>query len=134
MQQQKHKMLCPRCQRRLGRHVAVRVERELGSQPSLREILDAVCEDFEIDAEAVRRGGRNRELATVRACVCFLARELTLATFVEIGRLLNRHHTSALAGQRRIARQLAREKTLAGRLRRIRFALGYAEEAASCER
>lgn len=88
------------------------IQRHAGSPagPSLEEIKRAVCEVYEITRAVLDSGSRLRQHCEARHVTMHLARDLTDKSYPQIGRALgNRHHTSCMHGDRKIAERLSGE-------------------------
>lgn len=71
---------------------------------TLTAIERAVCEAFELDAQALRSGGQTRSISEPRMLAMYLSRQLTSSAFSEIARHYGgRSHTTALAANRKVA-------------------------------
>ena len=96
-----------------GRRFTSRHEdlRDIAPTVSLREVIIAVCERFKITPQNLLGRGRHREFSKPRHMVCLLAHELTYQSLCDIGRAMDRDHTTILHGVKatRLAMQKDRE-------------------------
>ena len=65
-------------------------------EPSLRDILEAVIAVTGIKAIEIKSPHRAVRITRARAIIVFIARSMTSKSFPQIGRFLNRDHTTAL--------------------------------------
>jgi chromosomal replication initiation ATPase DnaA len=73
--------------------------------PSLRDILDLVCEEMGVDKVDLLSKRRTMNLTMPRQICSYLAKTTTLRSLPEIGRFLGgRDHTTILHGVRKIER------------------------------
>ena len=95
-----------------GRRFVSRHEdlRDIAPAVSLREVIIAVCERFKITPQNLLGRGRHREFSKPRHMVCLLAHELTYQSLCDIGRAMDRDHTTILHGVK--ATRLASRKIL----------------------
>jgi hypothetical protein len=92
--------------------------------PRLAEILRATAARYELPVNDILSERRNHRVSLARHAGMFLARELTLKTFPEIGRAFGgRDHTTVLHAVRRIERKLPFDGELAADIAHIRFAV-----------
>lgn len=73
----------------------------------LHELIEAVCRAFNTTPPVMR--GYERDDAHVvlaRMVVCYLARELTTASFPRIGRTMQRDHTTIMTARTRLIAKL----------------------------
>lgn len=68
----------------------------------VRDVERAVCLRFNITPEVMRSPVRTRRIARARQIAYFLAREMTNASYPQIGRHFRRDHTTAISGRRRV--------------------------------
>lgn len=74
---------------------------------SIGDIAKAVCDHFRVEIEPVRSACRRASLVQARQLAMFLARELTTAPLVEIGRFFgNRDHTTVLYAIRKVEEEI----------------------------
>jgi hypothetical protein len=69
---------------------------------SVRNIITATAAYFELPAESLTGPGMNRRLSNPRQVAFHIAREITRKSYPEIGDVFNRHHTTIMAGCKRI--------------------------------
>lgn len=60
------------------------------------QILEVVCDHFDVSEKEVRGPVRERHLVVARHLLCYLAKHFTPLTLVSIGNRLNRDHTSVI--------------------------------------
>lgn len=71
---------------------------------TVRDIETAVCARFKLTKAELRSPARIRKISRPRQIAMFLARELTPASYPQIGRVLGgREHTTIMHGRKRIA-------------------------------
>jgi chromosomal replication initiator protein len=69
----------------------------------LREVERAVCQLFQIDAEAIKSESRARALAYPRMLAMYLARKHTGAPYSEIGRYFGgRNHSTVISAEKKV--------------------------------
>jgi hypothetical protein len=92
--------------------------------PRLIDILCATAARYDMPVNDILSERRNHRIALARHAGMYLARELTLKTFPEIGRAFGgRDHTTVLHGVRRIEAKLPFDGELAADIAHIRFAV-----------
>jgi chromosomal replication initiator protein len=70
---------------------------------ALRDVERAVCQLFQVEAEALRSDGRARALAYPRMVAMYLARKHTGAAYSEIGRYFGgRNHSTVIAAEKKV--------------------------------
>jgi chromosomal replication initiation ATPase DnaA len=105
----------------LGKLVAT----EGDDKPRFGEIIDAVCEYYEITKNDVLSSRRTGDLVMPRQIICYLGRHLTGMSFPQMGRRLGgRDHTTALHGANKIQRMLADNETLADDINVLEMKIG----------
>jgi len=67
-----------------------------GRRRSLEEIIDLVARAYSLDADMLRSRSRRRRITRPRQLAMYLCRRYTDASLAEIGRALQRDHTSVL--------------------------------------
>ena len=86
--------LCDNCTVKMRqRIVALQQTTALGSK--MRRIIDEVCTDERTSLKELIEGGNHRALVDIRMRIAYRAREAGYS-LSQIGRALNRHHTSVL--------------------------------------
>ncbi len=92
--------------------------------PRLVEILRVTAARYDVPVSAVLSERRDHRVTLARHAAMYLARELTLKSFPEIGRAFGgRDHTTVLHGVRRIEAKLPFDSDLAADIAHIRFAV-----------
>jgi chromosomal replication initiator protein len=75
------------------------------AQPSLHEIIAVVCRYYGLPQKQIKSGSRKQSLVIARATAIYLARELTLASYEQIGHALGgRDHTTVMHNHKKIDR------------------------------
>jgi chromosomal replication initiator protein len=70
---------------------------------ALRDVERAVCQLFEVDAEALKSEGRTRALTYPRMMAMYLARKHTGAAYSEIGRYFGgRNHSTVISAEKKV--------------------------------
>jgi chromosomal replication initiation ATPase DnaA len=69
---------------------------------SVKNIITATADYFELPAESLTGPGMNRRLSNPRQVAFHIAREITRKSYPEIGDVFNRHYTTVMAGCKRI--------------------------------
>jgi hypothetical protein len=87
--------------------------------PTLGEILDTVCKFYRARKIDVLSNRRTADLVKPRQVVCYLAYQLTLVSYTQMGRFLRRDHTSCLHGKRQIAERIAEDEMLASEIKHL---------------
>lgn len=90
------------------------------TRPFVAEIIDAACLAFDVNLNDVMSHRRHRPAARARQAAMFLAKEMTPLSLSQIGRRLNRDHTTVLHATREVPRLMAADAGLARRIRRTR--------------
>lgn len=63
---------------------------------TIDEVIKEVCEYFHITHDELAGKGRNKNIVTARAYVIYTCRKFTNYTFEQIGKALNRDHSSIM--------------------------------------
>lgn len=77
-------------------------EPDVPATPGIWEIIKAVCEHYQTTKIDFLSQRRHAKLVRARQVAGYLARHLTLASFPEIGRLVQRDHTTVIHGAQKI--------------------------------
>jgi REP element-mobilizing transposase RayT len=88
-------------------------------------IIDAVCQQRNITAVALKSADRNRRLAEARALIAYLALETGAATLTNLGSLLNRDVATLSNGMRRFREKLAENTGLQQQTNRLEKQLSH---------
>jgi chromosomal replication initiator protein len=97
---------------------------EPASPPRLVEVLHATAAHYDIPINEILSARRDLRITLARHVGMYLARELTLKSFPEIGRAFGgRDHTTVLHGVRRIERKLPFDGELAADIAHLRLAV-----------
>ena len=80
--------------------LSARDKKAIECKHNMREIAAWVCKVHKITLNELMSGRRDIYLAYARACFCYWARELTPASFPEIGRFIDRDHTTVIHAAR----------------------------------
>ena len=78
----------------------------------LNEILDIVCTYHQVEVEEIRGPSRNRELVNARQMFCNLAKKLTRHTVSNIGKKINRDHSTVVYSHKIVDTLLEHDKFL----------------------
>ena len=100
--------------------------------PKLARIIDVVGEECGVSRNAIVGQSGYRNVVAARKLVCFLARELTTQSSVQIGRAINRDHSTVLTHIKAVSDQLPSNQKLSTRVDLITARLG-AGDAVSFE-
>jgi chromosomal replication initiator protein len=68
---------------------------------SIRQVINTVAAEFSITRDELCGDSRCAKIAHPRALAIMLARDLTGASYPQIGRAFNRHHSSCVSAVRR---------------------------------
>lgn len=102
----------------LGRPLSVDLARETlglngsGGRPGQELIIDLVCGSYKVSPEDLSSKSRLKRIAEPRSLVCYLCRRYTDLSLAEIGRLINRKHTTVLYAVDRIEQARGRRNRL----------------------
>ena len=87
---------------------------------SLREIIDAVCDEFELPMSDILSSRRTKDIIIPRQIVMYLAKQLTPMSFPAIGRLIGgRDHSTVMHGCAAIERKME-DQEVAYRIDRVK--------------
>ena len=89
-------------------------------RPFVHEIVEAACVAFGIGRNEVMSDRRDRAATRARQAAMFLAKEMTPLSLPQIGRLLNRDHTTVIHAARVMPQLIADDGLLAAKVRRTR--------------
>jgi chromosomal replication initiator protein len=85
--------------------------RHTAAAVALRDVERAVCQLFQVDAEALKSEGRARAQTFPRMLAMYLARKHTGAAYSEIGRFFGgRSHSTVISAEKKVAGWLKDEK------------------------
>ena len=91
----------------------------------LADISKIVCETFDISEETLRSKSRVKQIAAPRMLAMWLARKYTRSALSEIGLYFGNHsHSSVVAAQKKIDKQICDDRAIAETIQRIEQALG----------
>jgi len=91
----------------------------------LSDISKIVSETFEISEETLRSKSRVKQIAAPRMLAMWLARKYTRSALSEIGLYFGNHsHSSVVSAQKKIDKQISKDKSIADTVQRIEQALG----------
>jgi len=91
----------------------------------LSDISKIVCETFDISEEILRSKSRLKQIVAPRMLAMWLARKYTRSALSEIGVYFGNHsHSSVVAAQKKIDKQICDDKSIAETVQRIEQALG----------
>ena len=91
----------------------------------LPDISKVVCETFSISEETLRSKSRVRQITAPRMLAMWLARKYTRSALSEIGVYFgNLSHSSVVAAQKKIDKQICENKSMAETVQRIELVLG----------
>lgn len=76
------------------------------------EILGVVARYYSLTSDSLRSRGRSKDIARSRQIAMYLSREETQASLPQIGRVLDRDHTTVLYGYEKISRQIEQDDSL----------------------
>jgi chromosomal replication initiator protein len=81
---------------------------------ALRDVERAVCQLFQVGADALKSDSRARALAYPRMLAMYLARKHTGAAYSEIGRFFGgRNHSTVISAEKKVAGWLRDEERTA---------------------
>ena len=84
-----------------------------GLNPTPQLILDNVSEFYRIPTERILSSSREKDVATARQVACLLLRDMANMSLPQIGRFLNRDHSTVLHSLEKIQKELTENKELA---------------------
>ena len=93
--------------------------------PSLKGLIRAVCKEYGLSPDELRRPAQSRLASEARAVVGLLARELGSATFVAVGEAVGRDVSTISSAVRRLEEQTGRDAALGRRLEAIKVLLDF---------
>ena len=105
-------------------HVPVR-------DPKPDMVLLAVQHGYQLDEDELKYGGKHRRLAEARKVTYYLLRTLTDLSFPEIGRVMNRDHTTVMSGYRSIIAERAKSEDFAQYIDRLSESVGRLLDASA---
>ena len=98
---------------------------ESDEKPRFGEIIECVCEFYEVSRNDVMSSRRTGDLVMPRQIICYLGRNLTGMSFPQMGRKLGgRDHTTALHGANKIHRLMREDPTLADDISVLELRIG----------
>lgn len=102
--------------------------RDIAPSVSVREVVIAVCERFKIEPQSLLGRLRFREFSQPRHMAYLLAYELTYQSLCDIGKAMDRDHTTVLHGVRTMRVAIKKDPALARAYQELTEALGAAHE------
>lgn len=79
-------------------------------QPSVDEIINTVCQHFNVTAEAINGPSRKRELVEARQITMYMAQKLTKTTTTRIGKMVGgRDHSTVLHSCAKVEERLTKD-------------------------
>jgi chromosomal replication initiator protein len=106
--------------RRDGRKVRETFIKTRVRRITIEAVQHAVAEQFGLSVARLREKGNSRPVAVPRQIAMYLSRELTEASFPQLGlRFGGRHHTTVMHGIRKIAQQARSDRDLAAVLAKL---------------
>lgn len=97
---------------------------------TIESIISAVAEDFGYTFLLMRARDRHARIALARQTGLYLARELTGASLIELGNVLERDHGTVIHAIRAVDERMATDPLFAQRVARLRGKLTEARLAA----
>ena len=91
--------------------------------PLVRDIQKKVCAHYGLTMREMLSDRRGRYLSRPRQIAMFLARESTIRSLPEIGRLFNRDHTTVIHAVRETMKLIERDPEAAEDIARIRASM-----------
>ena len=109
----------------LAERVIKKAVRMVENKPlSVEDILDKVCDHYQIDISAVFTKTRKREIVQVRQIAMYLAKKHTEASSAKIGQLIGkRDHATVLHACKMVEGQLQVDKGFRNQVEEIEVAL-----------
>lgn len=85
----------------------------------MRDILRAAGAEFGVMPDQMVSYGRSRLIATARAVAMFVARDCTLFSYPQIGRALERDHSTVIHARDTVAARMRADPVFAARVGRV---------------
>ena len=87
---------------------------------SLEQVMKAVAGEFGVKVGDLKGSRRTREISVPRQVVMYLSRQLTTASYPEIGRSLGgKDHSTVVKGFKKITKQIKTDALLAQRIKSV---------------
>jgi hypothetical protein len=96
----------------------------------IEKIIKIVCDDFGVTKEQIITRNRYRELCVPRQVIMYFVRKYTQLTYIEIGKLVERNHVTAVYANKTIQTFCETDKKFN---RRIRIIENRLNREANCE-
>lgn len=104
----------------LNEYIDYQTEANRIYRPKVKDIINAVCREFNVTVTDIMSGRRNGEIVTPRHVIYYLARRLTVRSFPEIGAIMGgRDHSTILHGDKSIQAKLLIDDDLVERVSRL---------------
>lgn len=101
------------------------VVQETDEKPRFHEIIEAVCEYYDVTKNDVLSSRRTGILVVPRQIICYLGRHLTGMSFPQMGRRLGgRDHTTAMHGANKIGALMQKDALLADDISVLEIKIG----------
>lgn len=101
------------------------VVQETDEKPRFQEIIEAVCEYYDVTKNDVLSSRRTGILVMPRQIICYLGRELTGMSYPQMGRRLGgRDHTTALHGSNKIRAAMQTDAVLSDDISVLEIKIG----------
>lgn len=95
--------------------------------PSADTIIHEVARFYEMDSDAIRGQGQNKEIATARNVAMYIIREMTQLSLADIGQQFGgRHHTTVLNSINRVEKMMKEQPEMTEIIRDITNAVNSA--------
>ena len=95
----------------------------LSQHASVRDIQNAVCEAFGIDATDMASRTRDWRISRPRQVAMYLARELTPWSYPNLGRFFHRDHSTVIHAIQQVDKRIAESKELAWKVNALKLQL-----------
>jgi chromosomal replication initiation ATPase DnaA len=76
---------------------------------ALDDILDAVCEQYQLEFAHILSKRKTKTIAEARVLVCLVARRCTRLSFPEIGLVIRRDHTTVMSAVHSAEQRMTRD-------------------------
>lgn len=102
------------------------------NRTAVDELLGVVAREYGVTADDIRGRCRSKSIAEARGTAAALLRDLAHMSFPEIGRALNRDHTTIISGVRSTAKRVAKNAYAARTFAKVREAAVAARDGRAC--
>ena len=104
---------------RFGEEVLSRTSQKVTRKVTLEQVIQLVCQQYEIDQAVLSSGGRQRRIAEPRAAAALVIREIKYLSLTDLSRRLKRDLSGLSQAATRLEKRLGKDQELAEKINKI---------------